>query len=102
MIAVVVEKTLMEHINTQEWKTYCQKIKDNNEHMRKIDLFRVDSIKKDTMQLVFHKNLHVNLHYSISKEKHLNMIQAYCKFSGIDVIVYNNDTSYYDFDSVVV
>ena len=46
----------------------------------------------DTMQLVFRKNLHVNLHYSISKEKHLNMIKAYCKFSGIDVIAYNNDT----------
>ena len=99
----------MEHINTQEWKTHFRKIKDNNEHMWNRELFRVDYIKKvhiimvsDAMQLVFHKNLHVNLHYSISNKKHLKMIQAFCKFSGIDVIGYNNDTSYYDFDNVVV
>ena len=56
----------------------------------------------DTLQLVFHKNLHVNLHYSISQIKNLDMIIAFGNFSGIDVIVYNADTSYADFDDVVV
>ena len=56
----------------------------------------------DTMQLVFHKNLHVNLHYSISQQKNLDMITAYCNFSGITVTSYSTDASYTDFDDVVV
>ena len=54
------------------------------------------------MQLVFHKNLHINLHYSISQKNNLDMIVAFGNFSWIDVIVYNADTSYADFDDVVV
>ena len=56
----------------------------------------------DTIQLVFHKNLYVNLHYSISRQKNLDMITAYCDFSGINVTSYNADTSYTDFDNVIV
>ena len=56
----------------------------------------------DTLQLVFHKNLHINLHYSISKERNLDLIRAFGNFTGIDVIVYNADTTYVDFDGVVV
>ena len=56
----------------------------------------------DTLQLVFHKNLHLNLHYSISKKKNLDLIHAFGNFTGIDVIEYNADTTYVDFDGVVV
>ena len=56
----------------------------------------------DTLQLVFHKTLHLNLHYSISKKKDLDLIRAFGNYTGIDVIVYNVDTTYVDFDGVVV
>ena len=109
MLAVVVEETCMHHVNTPEWKKYCKNMKRDNEQIWSREFFMPKFLKKihivmvsNTMQLVFHKNLHVNLHYSISRQKNLDMITAYCDFSGINVTSYNTDTSYTDFDNVVV
>ena len=56
----------------------------------------------DTLQLVFYENLHAKLHYSISKERNLDLIHAFGNITGIDVIVYNADTTYVDLYGVVV
>ena len=53
-----------------------------------------------TLWLILHNSLHITLHYSISQKKGLDMIIAFCNFSGIDFIMYNTDTSYADFDDV--
>ena len=84
-------------------------MKSDNDHIWNRDFFMTKFLKKihtimvsDRLQLVFHKNLHVNLHYSISKRRNLILIHAFGNFAGIDFIVYNADTTYVDFDGVVV
>ena len=94
MVVIVVEETLMDHVNTREWKMYCKNMKSNNDHIWNRDFCMTKFLKtihiimvSDKLQLVFHKNLHVNLYYSISKKKNLDLIHAFGNFSGIDVIV---------------
>ena len=96
-------------MNSNKWNSYCRYMKNSNDDMWNRDFIMGDFIKKvhvimisDSMQFVIHKNLNLNFHYSISDEKRLKMIVAFCKFSGIEVRVYKNDTSYEDINEVVV
>ena len=73
---------------------YCKNMKCNNDQIWNRDFFMTKFLEKihiimvsDTLQLVFNKNLHVNLHYSISQNNNMDMILAFCNFYEIDVIV---------------
>ena len=109
MLAVVVEE-LVEYDNHQrQFCAYCKQLKKTKQDMWKRELFMPRFLKKvhvvmvsDSMQFVIHKNLHMNLHYSISDNKRLKMLVSFCKFSVIEVAVYNTDTTYTNINNVVV
>ena len=109
MLAVVVEE-LVEYDNHQrQFSAYCKQLKKTKQDMWKRELFMPRFLKKlhvvmvsDSMQFVIHKNLHMNLHYSISDNKKLKMLVSFCKFSAIKVAVYKTDTTYTNINDVVV
>lgn len=109
MIAILVEETNFEVLSTKHWQSYCKDIKGKSLDMWERSLFQPTFLKKlhivmvsDSFQLVIHKNLHVNLHYSVSSHIRLNKIVGYSKFSDIEVKVYALQDSYTSFEDIVV
>ena len=109
MLAVVVEELVEYDNNQRQFCAYCKHLKKTKQDMWKRELFMPCFLKKvhvvmvsESMQFVIHKNLHINLHYSISDNKKLKMLVSFCKFSTIEVAVYKTDTTYTNINNVVV
>ena len=109
MLAVVVEEAVDNDNNQRQFCAYCRQLKKTKQDMWKRELFMPCFLKKvhvvmvsEYMQFVIHKNLHMNLHYSISDNKRLKMLVSFCKFSAIEVAVYKTDTTYTNINDVVV
>ena len=56
----------------------------------------------DSFQLVSHKNLRVNFHYSVGSHNRLNMLFGYSKCSDIELKVYTVEESYTNFEDILV
>ena len=109
MLAVVVEEAVKYDNNLRQFGAYCKQLKKTKEDMWNRELFMPCFLKKvhvvmvsESMQFVIHKNLHINLHYSISDNRRLKMLVSFCKFSAIKIAVYKTDTTYTNINDVVV
>ena len=56
----------------------------------------------DGLQLVIHKNLHRNIHYSVSDNKFLKHLRSFCNFNDIKIAVYKEDRSYTKVENIIV
>ena len=97
---VVVEETDWYYVNNnnvQKWKTYtktCSKssclwmMKDFDcKFLKKIHVVHI----ADGLQLAIHRNLHRNVHFSVSDKRILIFLKSYCKYNYTKIEFYRSD-----------
>ena len=94
--------------NMQNWKSYTKTCsKSSCLWMRKG--FDCKFIKKihvvhisDGLQLVIHRNLHRNVHFSVSDKRILIFLKSYCKYNDMKIAFYRSDKTYTKVENLIV
>ena len=111
MEAVVVEETDWDYVNKnnmQNWKSYVKTCSENSclwmrkgfdcKFIKRIHVVHIS----DGLQLVIHRNLHRNVHYSISDKRILMFLNSYCKYTDMKIAFYRPDQTYTKLENIIV